>query len=244
MQERTALEDQLTSIGRIEPGARRPAHHDRARRGREGSGGDRRGRERAAQAQGRRGAARARGAAVGRGGFERQLPGSPCRRRRHREPGLGQHAAAHVHALGREARPQGRVPGRDRGRGSRHQVGDHPGQGPQRLWLAQDRDGRAPAGAHLALRLQRAAPHLVRQRRRLSGDRRQHQDRYPGVRRPRRPHARERGRGPARQQDRVGDPPDPHPDQHLRVLPERPLAAPQPARRPGRCCARGSTRSS
>ena len=41
-------------------------------------------------------------------------------------------------------------------------------------------------------------------------------------------HARERGRGPARQQDRVGDPADPHPDQHRGLLPERPLAAPQP----------------
>ena len=26
------------------------------------------------------------------------------------------------------------------GRGGRHQVGDDPGQGPQRLWLAQDRE--------------------------------------------------------------------------------------------------------
>ena len=43
-------------------------------------------------------------------------------------------------------------------------------------WLKTERR-RAPPGAHLALRLQRAAPHLVRQRRRLSGDRRQHQDR-------------------------------------------------------------------
>ena len=41
-------------------------------------------------------------------------------------------------------------------------------------------------------------------------------------------HAGERGRRPARQQDRVRDPPDPHPDRRRRVLPERPLAAPQP----------------
>ena len=32
-----------------------------------------------------------------------------------------------------------------------HQVGDAADQGPQRLWLAEDRIGRAPAGAHLAL---------------------------------------------------------------------------------------------
>ena len=38
----------------------------------------------------------------------------------------------------------------------------------------------------------------------------------------------ERRRRPARQQDRVGDPPDAHPDRHRGLLPERPLAAPQP----------------
>ena len=68
------------------------------------------------------------------------------------------------------------------GRGGRHQVGDHPGQGPQRLWLAQDRERRAPPGAHLAVRFQRAPPHLVCQRQRLSGDRRPHQGRHQGSR--------------------------------------------------------------
>ena len=58
--------------------------------------------------QGRGGAARARGAAVGRSRRQRRLSRGPCRRRRHREPGLGRHAAAHVHALGRAARLQGR----------------------------------------------------------------------------------------------------------------------------------------
>ena len=51
-------------------------------------------------------------------------------------------------------------------------------QGPQRLWLAQDRERRAPAGAHLAVRFQCAAAHLVRQRQGLSGGRRPHQDRH------------------------------------------------------------------
>ena len=114
------------------------------------------------------------------------------------------------------------------GRRGRHQVGDHPGQGPQRLWLAQDRDGRAPAGAHLAVRFQCAPPYFVRQHRDLSGDRRQHQGRHQGVGRAHRYDARERRRRPARQQDRVRDPPDPYPDRHRGVLPERPLAAPQP----------------
>ena len=77
-----------------------------------------------------------------------------------------------------------------RGRGRRHQVGDHPGQGPQRLWLAQDRERRASPGAHLAVRFQRAAAHVVRQRLRLSGGRRPHQDRHQRIRRAHRHHAR------------------------------------------------------
>ncbi len=40
--------------------------------------------------------------------------------------------------------------------------------GPQRLWLAQDRGGRAPSGAHLAVRFQRASAHLVFERCRSS----------------------------------------------------------------------------
>ena len=118
--------------------------------------------------------------------------------------------------------------GGDPGRGSRHQVGDRADQGPQRLWLAQDRERRAPAGAHLAVRFQCAPAHLVRQRERLSGDRRPHRGRHQGSRRAHRHAALERGRGPARQQDRIGDPPHPHPDQHRGLLPDRPLAAPQP----------------
>ena len=47
------------------------------------------------------------------------------------------------------------------GRRGRHQVGDHPDLRPQRLWLAEDRGRRAPAGAHLAVRFQRAPAHLV-----------------------------------------------------------------------------------
>ena len=56
-----------------------------------------------------------------------------------------------------------------RRRGGRHQVGDAPDQGPQRLWLAEDRIGRAPAGAHLALRQQCAPAHHLRPRLGLSG---------------------------------------------------------------------------
>ena len=44
-------------------------------------------------------------------------------------------------------------------------------QGRECLWLAEERSGRAPAGAHLAVRFQRAPPHLFLQRHGLSGDR-------------------------------------------------------------------------
>ena len=47
------------------------------------------------------------------------------------------------------------------GRRGRHQVGDAADQGRERLRLAQDRIGRAPAGAHLALRQQRAPAHVA-----------------------------------------------------------------------------------
>src|SRR5258707_1484531 len=56
---------------------------------------------------------------------------------------LGRHPASHVHPLGRAARLQGEFSGGVRGRGRRHQVCDHPGQGPQRLWLGHDRERRA-----------------------------------------------------------------------------------------------------
>ena len=103
MQERTALEDQLTSIGRIDPELDDQLTMIELGEAEKDQGVIAEAEDRAAQAQGRRRAPRARGAPVRRGGSQRQLPGSPCRRRRHREPGLGQHAVAHVHALGREA---------------------------------------------------------------------------------------------------------------------------------------------
>ena len=63
------------------------------------------------------------------------------------------------------------------GEGAGHQIGDGPGQRPRRLWLAEDRERRAPAGAHLAVRFERAAPHQLRLGLGLSGGRRQDRDR-------------------------------------------------------------------
>ena len=51
------------------------------------------------------------------------------------------------------------------------------------------RERRAPAGAHLAVRFQCAAAHLVLQRHRLSGDRPPHRDRHPRKGRAHRRHA-------------------------------------------------------
>ena len=81
------------------------------------------------------------------------------RRRRHREPGLGRDAPAHVQPLGRAARFKVEFLEDARRRGgiksATLQI-----NGTQRLWLAEDRSGRAPAGADLAVRFQRAAAHV------------------------------------------------------------------------------------
>jgi hypothetical protein len=91
----------------------------------------------------------------GRGRLNDSYLRSPRRRGRHRV-GLGQHAAAHVHAGPSNTATRSNISRRRRG-GGRHQVGDHPGQGPQRLRLAQDRGRRASPGSHLAVRLKTRA---------------------------------------------------------------------------------------
>ena len=95
------------------------------------------------------------------------------------------------------------------------------GQGDQRLRLAEDRGRRPPAGAHLAVRLQRQAPHQLRLGLGLSGGRRHDRDRDQSGRRAHRHLPRLRRRRPARQQDRLGRAPDPHPHRHRRRLPDQ-----------------------
>ena len=128
--------------------------------------------------------------------------------------------------------------------GARPQIRDRPDQGPQCLRLAQERERRAPAGAHLAVEFQCAPPHLVRERSNV----------YPvvddrivididGVRRAHRHHAFRRRRRPARQQDRVGGAPDPHPTGIAVVC--RPSApSTRTGRPPGPCCGPASTNAS
>ena len=122
-----------------------------------------------------------RGAARRRGRRQQRLCRDQCRRRRHREPGLGRDAAAHVHALGRAARVEGRADRPPFGRAGGDQVGDDPGQGRERLRQSQDRKRGPPARPDQPLRRQRAAPHQLLERLGLSRGRRRH--RHPDQRR-------------------------------------------------------------
>jgi hypothetical protein len=98
---------------------------------------------------------------------------------------------------------------RRRGRG---EIGGLQDRGAQCLWLAEDRVGRAPAGADFALRFGRQAADLLRLGLGLSGGRRQHRDRGAGQGYPHRHLPVVGRRRPARQQDRLGgaDHPLPH----------------------------------
>ena len=147
-------------------------------------------------------------------------------------------------ALGRGARLQARVDRGEPGRGGRHQVGHHQGRRRQRLWLAQDRERRAPPGADLAVRQPGAPAHQLRLRLGLSGGRRHDRDRDQRQGPADRHLPRVGRRRPARQQDRQRGPPHPSADRDRGRLPERPLAAPQPRAGLRRCCAPGSTSSS
>ena len=83
------------------------------------------------------------------------------------------------------------------------------------------------------VRFQRAAPHLVRERVRLSRGRRDDRDRDQ-PRGPAHRHLPRLGRRrPAREQDRFGGAHHAPADQHRGVVAERPLAAPQPRRGDG-----------
>src|SRR3546814_11988904 len=74
-----------------------------------------------------------------------------CGRWWHRKPGLGRDVAAHVHPLGGTARLQGGTDRLSRGRAGGHQIRDAAGEGRERLWLCQDRNGGSPAGVYIAL---------------------------------------------------------------------------------------------
>ena len=136
-------------------------------------------------------------------------------------------------ALGRGARLQGDADGGERRRGSRHQVRHHPGERPQRLWLAEDRERRPPPRPHQPVRRQRQAPDLLRLRLRLSGGGRPDRDRHqPG--RPQDRHLpRLRRRRAARQQDRIRRALHPPPDRDRGRLHPGPQPAPQPRHRHG-----------
>ena len=87
---------------------------------------------------------------------------SARRRRRHRRAGLDRDAAAHVPALGRTARLHGRGRRGDGGPGGGAAVGHLHRARALRLRAAGHRARRAPAGAHVALRLAAPAPDQLR----------------------------------------------------------------------------------
>ena len=131
-------------------------------------------------------------------------PHDQRRRRRHRQPGLGRDAAAHVPALVRPARLEARHhrhPGR---RGGGDQERHRHGPRRVRLRLPLRRGRRPPPGAHQPVRLERPPADLLRLGVRLARDRRDDRDRHPGQGPAGRHLPLERRRRPARQRDRLG----------------------------------------
>ena len=235
MRQRQQLERSINAYKQLERESRGQRHADRARRGR----GRRRQhcRRRGAAQEARRGGATAlgRGAAVGRGRRQRQLRRGARGRRRHREPGLGLHADAHVHALGAGARLQGEPNRGKPRRRSGPQIGDARDQGRERLRLAEDGIGRAPAGAHLALRRQRAPPHELCLRVGLPRRRRGHRHPDQRERLPRRYLPLLRCRRAARQHDQFGGTHHAPADRHRGREPAGALADQEPRHRVGAC---------
>ena len=92
---------------------------------------------------------------------------------------------------------------------------------------------KTESGVHRLVRIspfdsERPPAHQLRERLGLSGGRRQHRHRDQRSRPAHRHLPLVRRRRPARQHDRLGGAPHPHPDRHRRRLPERALAAQEP----------------
>ena len=176
----------------------------------------------------------ARGRPAARGGaalLQRQVrrrrrhPHDPPRRRRHRVARLGRDAAAHVPALVRAPRLQGRdqrLAGRRRGRPQERHA--H-GRGRERLRAASGGAGRASPRAHEPLRLGQPPPHELRVRRRFAAGERRRRGRDQRRRPAHRHLSLQRRRRAARQQDELRDPHHAPAHQHRGAVPERALAA-------------------
>ena len=198
------------------------------------------GRGRGADRVGRGAARRARGAAAVLRPLRRRRRArdGQRRRRRHRRAGLGRDGAADADALGREARLRGRAAGGERGRGGRHQVGDLPRSRRERLRAVRRREGRAPAGAAVAVRLGPPPPDELRGRRGRAG-RRGHRRGRDRRRRPAGRHLPRLGRRrPARQQDRLGGAHHAPADAGSSCSARTSARSPPTARPRWRCCAR------
>ena len=107
---------------------------------------------------------------------------------------------------------QGRDPRAVRGRGRRDQERDAQGDRRLRVRPPPHRDRHPSPGAQVAVRLERAPPHLFRQRVRLPRGRRDDRDRHQPGRPPHRYLPRLRRRRPAREPNRLGGADHAHPD--------------------------------
>ena len=210
-------------------GARRPAHHDRARRGREGSGGRERRRGGAQEAQGRsRSAARWRRCCRARPtpttAISRSMPAPAAPRARTGPTCCCACTRAGPSSTATRSSSIEETAGEEAGiKSATIQIKGRNAYG----WLKTEN------GVH---RLVRISPFDSNARRhtsfasvnvypviddRIKVDIKEADVRVDTMRAQRR-------RRPARQQDRIRDPAHPYPDQHRGLLPERPLAAPQP----------------
>ena len=227
MQERTALEDQLTAIGRIEQELADQLTMIELGEAEKDQKAITDAEEALKTLKAEVARRELEALLSGEADFERFLSRGSCRRGRHRKPGLGQYAAAHVYALGRAARLQGRVSRRNAGEEAGIKSATVEIKGRNAFgWL------KSEDGVH---RLVRISPFNSNARRHTSfasvnvypviDDRIIVDIKEADVRTDT---MRASGAGGQHvNKTEFGDPPHPHPDQHRGVLPERPLAAPQ-----------------
>ena len=157
----------------------------------------------------------------------------PLGRRWRRRCGLRRDADADVHALGRAQQVPRRGLRHLLRRGGGTEVGHLRDPRAVRLRHAQRRGRHPPAGADQPVRQPGAPADLLRRGRGGAGARADRRDRHPRGGRPGRRLPLQRPGRPVGEHDRLRRTPDPHPDRHRRVLPEREVAAAEQGQRDG-----------